>query len=334
MDDIRLLSIPEARAVLQRLDRFVLTTHTNPDGDALGSEYALAHALRTAGKTVTVINCDPVPSNLAYLNTDALYQVYDPAIHDGTIADAGAIVVVDLNDVSRIRQMAPSVRASEAHKLVVDHHLDPRAFADGYLLDQRACATAEILFALFEDWLPLDESIATGLYTGIMTDTGSFRFERTTPRVHRIAALLLEAGVNPTLIYRRVYDEYPVGRSLLLGRVLAGMQTVCNGKATILRVSQRDLEETGCTPPDLDSVVNYGLGIRGVEATVMITEMPDCVKLNFRSRGSTSVHALAQAFGGGGHRFAAGATVNGATVNEVHARLLEALPSIVANGKG
>jgi phosphoesterase RecJ-like protein len=329
-----MLSIPEMRDALGRLDEYVLTTHANPDGDALGSECALAGALRAMGKTVSVINCDPVPDNLSWLNRDGLFQTYDSVVHDAVIAAAGAIIVVDLNDVSRVRQMASPVRANAAYTMVVDHHLEPRAFADGYLLDQQACATAEILYTLFEDWVGIGADIAAGLYTGIMTDTGSFRFERTTPRVHRIAARLLEAGVDPALVYRRVYDEYPAGRSVLLGRVLAGMQTVCGGKATILRVAQRDLAETGCTLQDLDSLVNYGLGIRGVEATVMLTELPGAVKLNFRSRGSTSVHALANSFGGGGHRFAAGATVEGATVDEVHARLLAALPAVVGAGKG
>ena len=329
MDGLILLSIEEVRSLLHRFDRFVLTTHANPDGDALGSEAALSHALRQEGKSVSVINCHPVPANLSFLDNGGLFQTYDSSVHDAVIAGVDAIVVLDLNDVSRVGRMASPVRDSAAYTMVIDHHLDPRAFADGYLIDQNACATSEILYTLLEDRIDLGPDVAMGLYTGIMTDTGSFRFERTTPRVHRIAARLLEAGVDPTAVYRRVYDEYPAGRSVLLGRVLAGMQLVCGGRASILRVTRQDLAETSTTLEDLDSLVNYGLGIRGVEASVMLTEVPEGVKMNFRSRGSTSVHALAISFGGGGHRCAAGATVSGTGLDAVYARVRAALPGIM-----
>ncbi|MBL0175690.1 MAG: bifunctional oligoribonuclease/PAP phosphatase NrnA [Ignavibacteria bacterium] len=331
MDAITPLSADEIRALLREHDRFVLTTHTNPDGDALGSEYALAHALRGAGKTVSVINCDPVPGNLSFLDADGLFQRYDAAAHDATIAGADMIVVVDLNDASRVRGMEHAVRASAARTVVIDHHLDPQPFADGYLIEQGACATAEILYDLLEAAYPMTLEMATGLYVGIMTDTGSFRFERTTPRVHRIAAVLLEAGVDQTLVYRRIYDEYSAGRILLLGRVLAGLELVCGGNATLLRIRESDFAETGTTPEDSDNIVNYGLGVRGVEATVLLTERSDGVKLNFRSRGTTSVHELARSFGGGGHRFAAGATVHGAAFEDVRARLLDALAPLFAS---
>jgi bifunctional oligoribonuclease and PAP phosphatase NrnA len=331
-DPIPALTHDEVRAIFDSHHRFVLTTHVNPDGDAIGSEYALLHALRQKGKEVAVLNTSPLPENLSFLNADGAIRTYDDTRDAATIAEADVIIAVDLNDTARLKTMQDAVLASPARKMVIDHHLQAKPFAHGYCIDAEKCATAEILYDLLRpiDGAPLDRAVALGLYVGIMTDTGSFRFDRTTPRVHRIAAELLETGVDPVTVYRAVYDEYPLRRSRLLGMVLAGIRECCDGRATILTVTRGMFAETGTVIEDVENIVNYGLSIRGVEATALLTELDGEIKISLRSRGTVSIHAVAKALGGGGHMYASGATVTGRTVDEVCHVVMRAFDELLA----
>ncbi|MDT8325274.1 MAG: DHH family phosphoesterase, partial [Bacteroidota bacterium] len=258
-DALRFFTLREMRDALLGAGRVVLTTHTNPDGDALGSELALLHFLRSRGIDCRIINCDPVPENLVLLDSDGVFETWDSARHASVLAEADCIVALDFNQPGRVRVMEDVLRASAARRLVIDHHMQPRPFADAYLTVTEASSTAEIVHDIIEDAKgEIAPEIALGLYVGIVTDTGSFRFDRTTPRVHRITARLLEAGVDPTAVHRRIYDEYPVGRTQLLGRVLADIAQYCGGRATIFHVTRRMLAETGTTTEDVENVVNYG----------------------------------------------------------------------------
>lgn len=323
-DALTYVTLRDMRDALLGAAHIVLTTHTNPDGDALGSELALLHFLRGRGIDCRIVNCDPVPENLALLDTAGVFETWDPARHAATLTEADCIVALDFNQPSRVRGMEEALRGSAARRLVIDHHMQPRPFADAYLTVTEASSTAEIIHDIIEDaGDALTPEIALGLYVGIMTDTGSFRFDRTTPRVHRITARLLEAGVDPTAVHRRIYDDYPLGRTQLIGRVLAGITPYCEGRATIFHVTQRMLAETQTTIDDVENVVNYGLSVRGVELTALITEIEDGCKISFRSRGTVSVNDIAGRFGGGGHRLAAGARVDGAEVDALRDRVAE-----------
>ena len=319
------IGIEECARILRNAGRVVLTTHMNPDGDAIGSEYALYHALRAGGSDVRVINCDAAPENLADLDGGVM-EVYDPARHDAVIAAADLLVALDFNDIRRVRQLEEAVRSAQGRKLVIDHHLEPRPFAHAYCSIPEASSTAEIVHDVLEHMnIALTRDVALGLYVGIMTDTGSFRFDRTTPRVHGIAARLLEAGVEPTAVYRRIYDDYPMRRTRLLGMVMAGIDQHCGGRVTLLAVTREMFEETGTTVEDVENVVNQGLAIRGVEATAMLTVLDGHIKVSFRSRGAISVNDIAGRFGGGGHRLAAGATVHGIDLPELKRKVAAAL---------
>ncbi len=323
-DTLRLYSLREMRDMLLGASRVVLTTHMNPDGDALGSESALLRFLRDRGADCRVINCDPVPDNLTLLDEEGEFETWDPTRHTAVLGEADCVVALDFNQSARVGAMEQAMCASAARRLVIDHHQLPRPFADGYLSVTDASSTAEIVHDLIEDaGGELTREIALGLYVGIMTDTGSFRFDRTTPRVHRITARLLEAGVDPTAVYRRIYDEYPVGRTQLLGRVLAGIELHCAGRATIFHVTRRMLAETRTNLDDVENMVNYGLSIRDVELTALITEIDGGCKISFRSSGRVRVDELAGLFGGGGHRLAAGARVEGGEVEALRGQIAE-----------
>jgi phosphoesterase RecJ-like protein len=332
-DTLRHFSLREMRDALLDATRVVLTTHTNPDGDALGSEIALLRFLRDRGVACRIINCDPVPENLVLLDTAGDFETWDPGRHAEALAEADCIVALDFNQPSRVREMESALRASPARRLVIDHHQQPRPFADAYLTVTEASSTAEIVHDLIEDaGGEVTGEIALGLYVGIMTDTGSFRFDRTTPRVHRITAGLLEAGVDPTAVYRFIYDEYPVGRTQLLGRVLAGIGLCCEGRATIFHVTRQMLAETHTTLDDVENMVNYGLSIRGVELTALITEIEEGCKISFRSSGRVRVDQIAGLFGGGGHQLAAGAHIDGGEVEALRGRIEKEFCSALRDG--
>ncbi len=325
-ETLRRIGIEECETLLLGASRIVLTTHMNPDGDAIGSECALHAAMRARGKDVRIINCDAAPENLAFLNGDGQVEAYVPDVHDPVIAAADLLVALDFNDIRRVRQMEAVFRAASGTKLVIDHHLEPKPFADSYCSLPDACSTAEIVHDVLArsiDVMPYD--IALGLYVGIMTDTGSFRFDRTTPRVHRIAAGLLEAGVDPQGTHRRIFDDYPMGRTQLLGMILAGIEQHCGGRVSVLAVTPEMFAETGTSVEDVENIVNSGLAIRGVEATALLTVLDGVIKISFRSRGAITVNDIAAQFGGGGHRLAAGATVEGMPLAELKSRVAEAL---------
>jgi bifunctional oligoribonuclease and PAP phosphatase NrnA len=329
-DMVTLIGFEECERMLREAASVVLTTHTNPDGDAIGSEYALYHALRDRGKDVRIINCDSAPENLAFLDS-ATVEIYEPSDHDAFIAAADLLVALDLNDIRRIRHMEQVFRAAPGRKLVIDHHLDPKPFADAYCTMPEASSTAEIVHDLLErEGVSLSYPVAVGLYVGIVTDTGSFRFDRTTPRVHRIAARLLEAGVDPTAIYQLIYDDYPMRRSQLMGMILAGVEEHCGGRVTLLTVTAEMFSATGTSVEDVENMVNLGMGIRGVEATAMFTVLDGHIKVSFRSRGRISVNDIAGRFGGGGHRLAAGATVEDITLEQLKEEVAAALCAAVS----
>lgn len=330
-DVVALIDVGECASVLRAAARIVLTTHMNPDGDAIGSEYALYHALRDWGKDARIINCDAPPENLTFMNGDGCVEVYDPAEHDAFIASADLLVALDFNDIRRVRQMEPTFRAAAGKKIVIDHHREPSPFADFYCSIPDASSTAEIVYDVIGgDDAALSQPIALGLYVGIMTDTGSFRFDRSTPRVHRIAARLIEAGVNPTSTYRMIHDDYPLRRTQLLGMILAGIEQHCGGRVTLIAVTSEMFAETGTTVEDVENIVNHGLSIRGVEATAMFTVLNGQIKISFRSRGRFTVNDIARRFGGGGHYLAAGATVEGVPLAQLKKQVAEALCAAVS----
>lgn len=324
---MQFLTRDDIRALIARSESFLLTTHINPDGDGIGSELALQRHLRRLGKNVRILNASPLPENYRFLDGERIVECYSPDAHGPELFDVDVLFLLDMNDPQRVGGMREAVLRSRARRIVIDHHLRPKEFADGYLIDDETCATGEIIHDIIagsdDESLPAD--IALGLYVAIMTDSGSFRFPRTSARVHRIAAELLEAGVDPAAVYRAIYDEYPVRRTQLLGMVLAAIHPVCGGRATISSVSRETFAATGTTEEDTENMVNFGLSIRGIAATALCVELEDCVKVSFRSVGDIDVSAIARSLGGGGHRNASGARVFGKNLPEAEMLIAEAL---------
>ncbi|MBU1100338.1 MAG: bifunctional oligoribonuclease/PAP phosphatase NrnA [Bacteroidetes bacterium] len=297
--------------IIKKNNTFLISTHVNPDADALGSEIAMLKILKHHKKEVKVVNHSSTPYNLEFLDENSLIEKYEPEFHDEYILTADVIIVVDLNHLSRIVSMERVVRESNANKVCIDHHLNPENFTEHFFAGDEFSSTGEIIFDLIKEhnFVPMDLEIANSLYAAIMTDTGSFRFDRTTPKIHKIAAELLEAGVVPHEIHDKIFSQNNFGRQKLLGYALSSLQLNDTKEICYMVLRSKDLENNGAIESDLDGFVNYCLGIEKVKIGLMFFELPDGVKISMRSKGKIPVNELAGEFDGGGHLNAAGARI-------------------------
>lgn len=313
--------LDEVLALIRENDRFFVTTHLGPDGDALGSQIALGRFLEKLGKDVAMMNSDEVSYNLDWMPGVDDVDVFDGSVHQHeALAEAQVVFVLDTNDEERLGKVGSMVRDCTATTVLIDHHLDPEGWFDVEFIRKTAAATGELVYEIIEavDRSLIDAEIATGLYTAIMTDTGSFRYSSVTPRLHRIIADVLErGGIEPAPIHETIYDRKSMPGLRLLGRMLNRIRLRYNGQLGYSVVTQRMVEDTGASWDDKDGFVNYVLSIEGVKAALLFSETDDGSKISFRSEADVRVDEWARSFGGGGHRNAAGAYVKRPTFEEV-----------------
>ncbi|HEY4607247.1 MAG TPA: bifunctional oligoribonuclease/PAP phosphatase NrnA [Acidimicrobiia bacterium] len=289
-------------------DEIALACHVGPDGDALGSMIGFGIAARNAGKKVVASFGSPfdVPSNLAFLPNDLLVPPDD-------FPEAPPLMVVfDAGSADRLAELgSPAGKAGVL--IVVDHHVTNEGFGDIGLIDPRAAASGVLVADLLErlGW-PLTPEIATCLHTALVTDTGRFQYANTTPATLRLAADLVEAGARPEEIGREVYEEAPFGYLKVAGVALS-RAVLDEGSSTVSTyVTEQDLDEAGIDWGDIDNLINtLRLAEEADIAVLAKVHADDRVRVSLRSRGGTDVGALAQALGGGGHRFASGFTHEG-----------------------
>lgn len=312
------ITIEQFGALIAPKTSFVLTSHVNPDGDALGSELAMAALLTAMGKRVSILNHSPVPDNFRWLDPDGMIKTFDPATQRELITTADAILVLDTNQPERIRSLGEAYNASPAVKIIIDHHLEPAPMADYIFKDTDATSTGEIVFRMMKALKPdaLSKPMATALYAAIMTDTGSFRYPRTVGETYRMAGELVDAGADPTQIFASIYETWSPGRMRLLGEILDSMKTMYDGKLAYVICTRDFLKHTGTTEADTDSFTTYPMSVDGVIAGILFLELPDGVKISFRSKGMVAINELSKEFGGGGHMNAAGARLHNAGLQE------------------
>ncbi len=311
--------------------RVCLVTHVNPDGDGLGSEVAMLHLLRAQGAEVSVTNPTPTPPRFEFLFA-GLPDADRTAQAVKAIRQADLIVVLDISDLSRLGNLSRIVAERGVPVACIDHHISTGTLPSGpRLLDPAAAATGELVADLAHqlDW-PIPLEAARALYVALVTDTGGFRFSNTRPHTLRMAADLLEAGVDPEQIYLDVYAGSPVGRPRLLADVLQTLMVEVPPGLAWVTVPSGALERHGVDPDDLDGVVEHARAIRGVRLALLFREMSGGrIKVSFRSVGGVDVAELARRFGGGGHAKAAGAAISG-TMAEVQQLILAAAREFVA----
>ena len=309
--DSRRTAVAEVLRALEKARRILLTTHVNADGDGLGSEVALAAWLRGQGKESWIINPTPLPDSLAFLLPDRSWSIDAGSSRARETAEAVEIaVVLDTGEVSRIGRVAELIGGTPT--AVIDHHPPGSDPISGVSLrDPEAAATGELVFDLLKKagglWPP---ETALGLYVAILSDTGCFRFSNSSPNAHRIAAELLEMGVDPEETHRKVYGSVPLRKFRLLHAALAELEVDEEGGVAWMTVPTRDFADLGASPDDIEGLVDYPRGIQGVEVGILFRETArGATKVSFRSNGKVDVNALARLFGGGGHVKASGALV-------------------------
>ena len=301
-------------ALIDRARVFVLVTHLNPDGDAIGSQVGLGRYLQSLGREVRIINQDATPRELAFLEFDGPFaEAYDPARHEGFLDACDAIVLVDNSAPDRLGRMEAVALARVAKTFCIDHHPTRGTPWAGNIIDTTAAATALLVYELLRarDHTP-DRAAADALYAGLATDTGFFRFNSTSSRALRVAADLLEQGADPTRCYREVYERNSPAYTRLLGRALAGLVLSDDGRVGTVAVTLAMVDACGAHGVDTSEVTTPVLAVDGVRLAVLFRELEGGkVKVSLRSKGAIDVQQLAAEFGGGGHRNASGIVLPG-----------------------
>jgi phosphoesterase RecJ-like protein len=307
-------------AILQR-QRFVVTSHARPDGDAIGSQVAMAYALRALGKDVHLAGADPAPPQFQVFPGVRDIQV-SPTVH----GDFDAAIVMECGDLSRT-----GVEGFDKYFVInIDHHPGNKGYGAINWFDPGAAACSEMVIDVIDALgVALTPEIATHIYIAILTDTGGFHFSHITARTFEICRRCTEAGAQPEAIARAVYDTSTMGRLRLMGAVLHNLEFECGGRAAVAALTLQLLEQTGATHEDSDGLINIPLTVNDVQAVAFFKEIaPDSFRISLRSKGDIDVNRVAGTFGGGGHKNAAGCSLTG-PYPEVRARLVAELRQVL-----
>lgn len=311
-----MLDLAALKNLLSQPRKIVITTHHKPDGDAMGSSLGLYNYLIQQGHHTQVITPTDYPDFLAWMPGNENVIIFTEHLDKSAalVADAEIVFCLDFNTLSRINELGELVRASGAIKIMIDHHLEPEDFDDYRHWDINACASAQLVYDFIVNQLQhkelVNKDVATCLYTGIMTDSASFRLPNTTPAVHRIAADLMEAGAVNWHIHELVYSNSSENRLNFLGHCLKNkLEVLYEYNTAFISVNKQELEEYDVITGDTEGIVNYALSITGIRLAAFIVERTDKVKLSLRSRGEFPANEICKKyFNGGGHRNAAGGT--------------------------
>lgn len=331
-------TVPEAalsglKQVLAGPRTCAIITHYNPDGDAMGSSLGLAALLRAQGHVAQVVLPNTPPPNLHWMPGygDALAGDTARTAAEQALATADVVFCLDFNRQDRVGPLEEALRAAPV-KVLIDHHLQPDDFARVSFSDTTSCATAQMVhdIAVAMGWTNgLDTAAATCLLTGLITDSGSFRFRSTTAHTLRVAADLMDRGAVPDRIHAAVMDDNTETRMRLMGFTLSErMEVLPELGAVVMHLSAADLKRFDFLPGDTEGFVNLGLGIRGIRVSSILIERGDTVKISMRSKGDLAVNGfLAEHFGGGGHANAAGGHAK-EPFDQVLTRFKALLPSL------
>ena len=326
-------NIQEFKEYLKIPRKAVILTHFKPDADALGSSLGLARYLKKIGHTANVITPSDYPDFLSWMagNKDVFIFTKEKSAKAATLINqADLIFCLDFSCLNRINDLGEMVRKSESKKVLIDHHLEPERFADFEQWDDTAASTAELVFKLIVDLGDkqlVDADMADCLYAGIMTDTGSFRHSNTSYQVFQIASALVERGANPYKVSKLIYDTNTIERLRLMGYVLSEkLQVLPEYRTAYMALTAEELKRFGSQTGDTEGLVNYGLSIKGVRLSVLISDRKENIKLSLRSLGNFSVNEMARThFEGGGHRNAAGGQTT-LTLEQTVKKFLDTLP--------
>ncbi len=302
-----------SQIIIQQLmqnEKILIASHTSPDGDAIGSITALGPALEKLGKNVVLYNEGPIPAVYRFLpHTDQVLRTLEQD------ASFDVAIILDCSDLKRVGAAVETVKQTPVI-INIDHHVTNTGFGKFQLINAQACASAEIVYGLIKkSGVAIDSAIATSIYTGIFTDTGSFRFACTNQAAFMICNEMVKFGADPYRVARHVYGAYSLSRIKLLNRALDSIEISQDGKLSLMVITRAMLSETGTQSEDIEGIINYARRIEDVKMAVLIYEQkngfkPDAARhpfhVSLRGDGNVDVAAIAAAFGGGGHYDAAG----------------------------
>src|SRR5690554_1863982 len=310
--------IKNIKHLLTTPKQIVIVPHKNPDGDAIGSTLGLYHYLLKHKHQVTVIAPNDYPDFLKWMPEESKILKYDSQkeASDKLIANAEIIFTLDFNALNRTGDMEGTLCTSEAIKIMIDHHQQPENYAAFMYSDVNMSSTCEMVFNFIDmvgDKNLIDEAIASCLYAGILTDTGSFRFPSTTSKTHEIAGYLIDKGANHSEIYNQIFDNNSYERMQLLGRALSNLMVIVEYRTAYITLSQDELNEYNYKKGDTEGFVNYALSLNNIIFAAIFIEdsQNNIIKISLRSKGNFSVNEFSRAhFEGGGHTNAAGGKSN------------------------
>jgi len=308
---------------------FFISSHTAPDGDSIGAQLALGSFLKRLGKDVYIANRDPVPAVYQFLpNIDDIH-IIEKVDNDFDVA-----FILDCSDLQRIGNI---IDLKNGAKIVIniDHHAGCDLFGDYNYIEPEASSVAEELYDLFKEFhFGVTDEEALALYVGILTDTGRFQEANATPHCHEIVAELIRKGVSPQHVAQKVYEARTRAGLELLSLALSTLEVTARGKIAHILITQDMYKKTNAREDEIEGFVNFARDVQGVEAGILFREtaVPNQIKVSFRSKGKIDVNKIAGTFGGGGHRNAAGCTVQG-TLEEVKQKILNAISQEVNNNR-
>lgn len=322
------------KKTLENAGKIGIVTHFNPDGDALGSSLALYHLFKALGKKARVIVPNPFPDFLNWMPASAHIMVFAQDEQKVTryLADVDLIIAADFNALKRLDKLGQSILESPAVRVLIDHHQEPEKFASYAWHDPKATSTCELVYDFMKDTgtlKHLDKKIAACLYTGLMTDTGSFRYPGVNAKTHHILAQLLETGIKPSEIHSQVYDNYSYDRLKLIGFALSEKMKLVDGlPVAYFMLSEKELARFNYKRGDTEGLVNYPFAISGIQVCALFNESHDHVKISLRSKGKLDMNKLARTwFDGGGHVNAAGGKSK-LSLEQTEQRFLQAIRTL------
>lgn len=323
------MSLDAIKEQILKSKKIGITFHTSPDGDAVGSTLALLNILRYLKKDAYMISKDEIPDYLSFLNFSSEID----GKHSAADEETDLLMVLDCGNVERI---SADFENYKGFVINLDHHISNEYFGNINFVDPEAAATCELVFLLAEK-LGIDfnqknkEFLASAecIYTGIVTDTGSFRHSNVTKRTHEIAGKLIEAGVNSSKIHSSLFDNKPFEKVQLMGEVLSNIELKCNNRISIMSVPLGLPEKFGIENPDTSDIVSIGLGIKGIEVAVVLKETENGTKISLRSKNEVDVRKIAEIFGGGGHIKAAGLMMKNTDIKSAKQKITEAAEKVI-----
>jgi len=293
---------------LRQNHRFLISTHVQPDGDGIGSEIALYYHLIKTGKEAWIINPSPTPEKFEIIDPKGIIQVFSPG---QKVPDVDTVIIVDTNEVKMLGSLAPVVEKLSAPVLFVDHHVKELQDTTGHLIDEKSGSSGEIVFRFIKSQgTELTFEMAQALYVAILTDTGNFRFQRTSSTTHETVAELLRCGVKPEQVFQSVFGKDSVEKLRLLGKTLQTLKLDCQGQFAWVTISKNDRQQSQATIEDTESFIGHLTVLKGVKIVALFREEDNgATKLSLRGLHNQPVVEIAKKFGGGGHQFAAGAKI-------------------------